>query len=70
MDGGAELHSFRAQLGKSLTSAELLWGRLELLGGCLENRWWGGAGVSVGGETSTFSFRFLGERRAGGGAAS
>lgn len=63
MDGGAELHSFRAQLGKSLASAELL-------GGCLENRWWGGAGVSVGGETSTFSFRFLGERRAGGGAAS
>lgn len=26
MDGGAELHSFRAQLGKSLTSAELLTG--------------------------------------------
>lgn len=42
-----QFHFFRAQLDKSLTSAEQVWQQLDLLGGCLENRWQEDAGVSV-----------------------
>lgn len=74
MDGATdeEFHLCRAQLGRSLTSAEQLCQQLDLLGGCLENRWQEDAGVSVEGITVPplpFVARFVHQRWKIGGRA-
>lgn len=64
-----EFHFFRAQLGKSLTSAEQVCQQLDLLRGCLENRRQEDTGSVSVEEISVPRLRFINDRWETGGSA-